>query len=335
MSERTRNIVSVAAILVMAVALLLLTSTRPATVDRVEQIGTRIKCPVCQGESIANSPSLMAEDMMDLVGERVAAGVPDQEIIDELLGSFTGAVLLDPPASGNTLVLWLAPLVALAVGVAVIVWWRRHPGPGTAAQDAPAGRSRARLVAGGAALVLVFAGIVVVAANSLQDRPAAAAGAADIDQQDLSEVSNETMEAVIAANADDPQVNGMRLALAERYFDAGDYRSAFPHYLVVAEDPQASEPEAITALVRLGWMAYDGNGEVATATRLIDEALAIDPESPVARYVRARVVWCGSGDTQAAVETFEGLLADPDLAAETRDQVETDLELARAGEDCQ
>jgi cytochrome c-type biogenesis protein CcmH len=334
MSERARNIASIAVIAVLAVALILLASSRPATVDRVEQIGTRIKCPVCQGESIANSPSQMAEDMMDLVSERVSAGVPDQQIVDELLGSYTGAILLDPPASGNTLVLWLAPLVALALGIAVILWWRRHPGLGPADERPPPGRSRTRLVVGGVVLVLAFAGIVVVAANSLQDRPASAAGAADIDQQDLSEVSNETMEAVIAANADDPQVNGMRLALAERYFDEGDYRSAFPHYLVVAEDTNSTGAEAITALVRLGWMAYDGNGEVDTATRLIDEALAIDPESPVALYVKARVVWCGAGETEQAVDTFEELLADPDLAADTRTQVEADLELAREGGEC-
>lgn len=333
MSDRTRNITSVAFITVMAVALILITSTRPATVDRVEQIGTRIKCPVCQGESIANSPSQMAEDMMDLVSERVSAGVPDEEIFDELLGSYTGAVLLDPPASGNTLVLWLAPLAVLVFGIAVILWWRRHPG--SEAEEPPSpGRSRTRLVIGGVVLVLAFAGIVVVAAKSLQDRPAAAAGAAAIDEQDLSDVSNETMEAVIAANAEDAQVNGMRLALAERYFDEGDYRSAFPHYLVVAEDPNATGAEAITALVRLGWMAYAGNGEVETATRLIDEALAIDPESSVARYVRARVVWCGTGDTEQAIETFDDLLADPGLAAETQAQIETDLEVARGGGEC-
>ena len=334
MSDRTRNIASVAFITVMAVALILITSTRPATVDRVEQIGTRIKCPVCQGESIANSPSQMAEDMMDLVSERVSAGVPDEEIVDELLGSYTGAVLLDPPASGNTLVLWLAPLAVLVLGMAVILWWRRHPGSGDADEPPSPGRSRTRLVIGGVVLVLAFAGIVVVAAKSLQDRPAAAAGAADIDEQDLSEVSNETMEAVIAANADDAQVNGMRLALAERYFDEGDYRSAFPHYLVVAEDPNATNAEAITALVRLGWMAYAGNGEVETATRLIDEALAIDPESSVARYVRARVLWCGTGDTEQAMETFDDLLADPGLAADTQAQIETDLEVARGGGEC-
>jgi cytochrome c-type biogenesis protein CcmH len=331
MSERARNIVTVAVIAMMGVALLLLTSTRPADLDRVEEIGSRIKCPVCQGESIANSPSPMAEDMMDLVSDRVAAGVSDQGIIDELLGSYSGAVLLDPPASGSTLVLWLAPLAALAAGVGVILWWQRHPGSDPAAVEPPPGRSRARLVTGGVVLLLAFAGIIAIAGNSLQERPAAAAGAADLEGQDLSQVSNETMEAVVAAN---PEVIGMRLALAERYFEVGDYRSAFPHYLAVAENPEATAGEAITALVRLGWMAFDGNGEVKTATNLVDQALAIDPQSTVALYVRARVRWCGAGETEEAIEIFEGLLTDPDLESDTKALIESDLESARDGRGC-
>ena len=45
---------------------------------------------------------------------------------------------------------------------------------------------------------------------------------------DPSRYSNETMEAVIAANADHPQINGMRLALAGRYFQAGTFRGLSP-----------------------------------------------------------------------------------------------------------
>jgi tetratricopeptide (TPR) repeat protein len=180
-------------------------------------------------------------------------------------------------------------------------------------------------------LLLAFAGIVAVAGNSLQERPAAAAGAADLEGQDLSEVSNETMEAVVAAN---PEILGMRLALAERYFEVGDYRSAFPHYLAVAEDPDATGGEAITALVRLSWMAFDGNGEVETATNLVDQALAIDPQSTVALYVRARVRWCGAGETEEAIEIFEGLLTDPGLDSDTEARIESDLESARDGGGC-
>ena len=275
----------------------------------------------------------MAEDMMDLVSERASAGVPDQEIVDELLGSYTGAVLLDPPASGATLVLWLAPLAVLGLGIAVILWWRRHPPSANAEEPATPGETGPDWWSVAWSWPWPSQGSSWSPPTHYRiGRPRPPGWQPSTSR--TCPMSNETMEAVIAANADDPQVNGMRLALAERYFDAGDYRSAFPHYLVVAEDPNASGDEAITALVRLGWMAYAGNGEVETATRLIDEALAIDPESSVARYVRARVVWCGTGETEQAIETFGDLLADPALATETRAQIESDLELARDGGEC-
>ena len=176
---------------------------------------------------------------------------------------------------------------------------------------------------------------MVVAAGSLQERSGAATGIADLGEQDLSEVSNETMEAVIAANADNPQVNGMRLALADRYYQALDYRSAFPHYLAVAESPDASADEAITALVRLGWMAYDGNGEVDTALTLIDSALDIDPASQAALYMKGTILWCGAGDNDAAAAIFTELLDDPDLDDSSRPQIESDLDQASTGEGCE
>jgi cytochrome c-type biogenesis protein CcmH/NrfG len=262
----------------------------------------------------------------------VAQGASDEQIVDEILASYSGAVLLDPPLSGLTLWLWLAPLVAIGVGVVIIVWWRRHPPPEPG--DSPAPRSRRRTLIGGLILVGGLVVIVVAAAAFLQEREGATAGVVDVAQEDLSNVSNETMEAVIAANLENPQINGMRLALAERYFDAGDYRSAFPHYLAVAESPEASNTEAASALTRLGWMAFEGNGEVATANRLLDEALAIEPGAPVALYLKGRVQWCGAGDTAAAVDLFEQVLDSPDLGADSRAEVEADLALALAGEPC-
>ncbi len=333
MSERLRNIVLIAIIATMAVLLVATVSTRPASEDRVGALGSQIKCPVCQGESIADSPSQMARDMMDLVAERVDRGFSDEAIIDELLASYSGAVLLDPPVSGATLALWLAPVVAIAIGATVIVWWRRHPGD-ESTLEAKGAPSRRRLLIGAIVLIGAFAGVVVVSANSLQEREGASAGVADLDDQDLSEVSNETLEAVIEANLDHPQINGMRLALAARYYDAGDYRSAFPHYLAVAEDVTATGSEAVTSLVRLGWMAYNGNGEVETANRLLDQALEIEPGSQIALYLKATVIWCGEGDSETATTILVTLLADPDLAEESRIQIEADLARASGNEAC-
>lgn len=331
MSERTRNVVVAVVMAAMAAAIVILVMTSPSEVDRVQAIGERIKCPVCQGESIANSPSSMARDMMSLVAERVAEGADDDEIVDELLASYSGAVLLDPPASGATLALWLAPIAALAIGAIVIVWWWRHP---KELADEAIPTSRARRLAPMLILVATLAVIVVVAGFFLQDRSGPASGVADLAGQDLEEVSNETMEAVIAANSDHPQVDGMHLALAERYYEVGDYGAAFPHYLAVAESGDATNSQAVTALLRLGWMAWDGNAEAETAIGLFDQALNIDASSSTALYLKGQVLWCGEGEVDAAVDLFEEVLTNPELSPEARASVESDLATARDGGPC-
>lgn len=333
MSERLRNILTVAVMLALAGVLVVLVATNPTSADRVESIGERIKCPVCQGESIANSPSQMAQDMMALVQERVEDGLSDEAIIDELLFSYSGAVLLDPPAGGSTLILWLAPVGALVVGAGVILWWRSHPGA-TPTDAGPPEHSRVRRLAPLLILGGAFAVIIVVAGFFLQERAGPASGVANLAGQDLDEVSNETMEAVVAANVDHPQVDGMRLALAERYYESGDFRSAFPHYLAVAESPDATDQQALTALIRLGWMAWEGNREVETAVGLLDQALAIDEDSDTARYLKAQVLWCGAGDTEQAGELLEEVLSDPELADDSRELIQSDLDAIRSGASC-
>lgn len=321
----------------LAIVVTVLVVTRPSDSDRVAALGERIRCPVCQGESIADSPSSLARDMMALVEDRVAESRSDEEILDELLSSYSDAVLLDPPASGATLVLWLAPLGALMVGVVVIVWWRRHPGDETPPPltDGAAPRSRRRIIVGGLVLTAAFAGIVVMAGFFLQDRGGPASGAADLSGQDLSEVSNQTMEAVIGANLDNPQISGMRLALAERYFDEGDYQSAFDHYMAVARSPTSTDAQAITALIRLGWMAWDGSRAADAALGMFDQALAIDPSSTTALYLKGQVLWCGKFDPDQAARLFDEILGQPSIDQESRDQVRADVAAIDRGETCQ
>ncbi|MFP3880949.1 MAG: cytochrome c-type biogenesis protein CcmH [Actinomycetota bacterium] len=333
MPERIRNIVTVGLMVVMAVTLVVLVANSPSEADRVEAIASRIKCPVCQGESIADSPSPMARDMMALVEERVTDGASNEAIVDELLFSYSGAVLLDPPASGSTLVLWLSPAIAIIVGAGVIVWWRRHPSRGDS-QDEPPPSSRVRRLAPLLVLAGAFAIIVVVAGFFIQERAGPASGVAGLAGQDLEDVSNATMEAVVAANADHPQVDGMRLALAERYYEEGNFQGAFPHYLEVAESANSTDSQAVTALIRLGWIAWQGNGEVTAAIDLFDEALAIDADSDTARYLKAQVLWCGADELEQAAGLLEDVLSDPGLADESREVIQSDLDAIRSGAGC-
>lgn len=102
---------------VVVVGLVAGPTTRP---DRVEAIGQSIRCPVCQAESIAASPSTTAREMMDVVREQVAAGRSDDEIRDYFVTRYGRWVLLDPGVDGQTVALWVLPLLVAAGGIVVV-----------------------------------------------------------------------------------------------------------------------------------------------------------------------------------------------------------------------
>ena len=152
---------------------------------------------------------------------------------------------------------------------------------------------------------------------------------ADGEEFDPSQYSNETMEAVISANADHPQINGMRLALAGRYFRTGDFAQAFAHYRGVLEHSPTAIEEA-EALSRLGWMAWAGSGEIQLAVDTLDRALLAVPGHPQALYFKAIVLWCGAGRSTDAVP----LLEEASQALPSEETVAAELAAARAGEEC-
>ena len=101
----------------------------PSDRDRVEALGARIRSPVCQGESIVDSPALYANDILAFVEEKADEGWSDEQILDYLEARFEG-IRLDPRFSGTTVLLWVLP-----AGVAVAGAWLaarrliRRPGP--------------------------------------------------------------------------------------------------------------------------------------------------------------------------------------------------------------
>ncbi len=201
------------------------------------------------------------------------------------------------------------------------------PAPPQASRDAPTGFwSRGRVIV---VALLGVAAIALVVSVGWFVEPRDQPGGED-DAFDPSLYSNETMEAVITANAEHPQINGMRLALARRYFQAGDFSGAFGHYREVLErEPTAGE--AAEALSRLGWMAWAGSGEVPLAIETLDRALAAVPDHPQALYFKAIVLWCGADQPGEAVSLLERVLESmPDETG-----VASELDAARSGERCQ
>jgi len=125
-SERLRNVAAVGVIVAsLAVVVAVLASSPPSDADRVYDLATRLKCPICDNESIASSPADLARELLVLIEERVAAGSTDDEIVDFFIATYGEDVLLDPPGSGRTALLWVLPVLAAGVGIALVISRRR------------------------------------------------------------------------------------------------------------------------------------------------------------------------------------------------------------------
>ncbi len=88
----------------------------PAKEASAKALMETLRCLVCQGQSIADSDADMAADMRALVRERIAAGEKPASIRDWLVARYGDYVTYDPPLSGVTWPLWLAPIVLLTAG---------------------------------------------------------------------------------------------------------------------------------------------------------------------------------------------------------------------------
>jgi cytochrome c-type biogenesis protein CcmH len=90
---------------------------------RVQHLGKQLRCTVCQGMSIADSPNQQARALLDKVREMVAAGKSDQEILDYFVARYDEWILLEPRKSGFALVVWLGPALAIIAGFLFIIWF--------------------------------------------------------------------------------------------------------------------------------------------------------------------------------------------------------------------
>jgi len=106
----------------------------PAAETRARNLSGELRCLVCQNESIDDSNAPLARDLRLLVRERITAGDTDVEIKSFLVQRYGEFVLLKPPLSARTLLLYGAPLAALAIG-AWLIWARARRPVSPAAAD--------------------------------------------------------------------------------------------------------------------------------------------------------------------------------------------------------
>lgn len=93
--------------------------------ERARALSREIRCPVCSGESIAESNASISRELRLVVREEISRGASDQEIKDYLVIRYGEAVLMQPPLNQRTWLLYASPLMFLLIGGgAIALWWR-------------------------------------------------------------------------------------------------------------------------------------------------------------------------------------------------------------------
>ncbi len=130
-------------LLVAGLCALLFSQTAFAQVDdtQARKIGDKLQCPVCEGTSVADSPSPVAAGMRESIREQLAQGKSQKEIIDFFVEVYGPGVLREPPKTGFYSAVWWVPgVVVLASAIAIFFLLRRQRGeraPQTAGTPVP------------------------------------------------------------------------------------------------------------------------------------------------------------------------------------------------------
>ncbi|MCY4175932.1 MAG: cytochrome c-type biogenesis protein CcmH [Acidimicrobiaceae bacterium] len=308
--------------------------------DRVRELSEDFACPVCAGQSIAESDVPVAREIRRQIAVWVDEGRSDSFIRDQLVAAYDADIDYNPSGSGITSLVWILPVLAGAAITAVLVVTLRSgrvpssrpissgaapealsdaaPGMSSEAsserlgpdeprhsQATQPGRRRLRNAAAWIVVVLVTAG----AAGLLVARFSGSRGA---DSSISGEVRATVRELVFEA---------------QRLLNEGDISAAIAAY----DEALEQQPSHVEALTYRGWLT-SRQGDSAAAAEFLDDAIAGDPGYPDARLFRA-IVALEQGDGSAAaaqLEAFDSL--DPPPFAEdllARSQVRERIAQAR------
>ena len=121
----------------------------PTLDDRVREVASGLRCPVCQNLSVADSPSRLAREMRAEIADRLRAGASPEQVRAFFVQRYGQWVLLAPTREGLNLLPGLVPIAGalFGLGLWVIVIRRRAPREATAPSTEERDRIEAELAA--------------------------------------------------------------------------------------------------------------------------------------------------------------------------------------------
>ena len=245
--------------------------------DRVHALAEDFACPVCAGQSVAESDVPVAREIRRQIAVWVDAGRSDAFIRDQLVAAYDVDIDYNPSGSGITSLVWILPLFAgggIAAVVVVMLRSDRRPGQAGAEPSMATRRRRWR----NAVVWTVAVAVVAGAAGLLVAR---SSGSRGTDGSVTGEIRVTTRELIFEAQS--------RLA-------DGDMVGAIDAY----DEALELQPSNVEALTYRGWLT-SRRGDPAAAVEYLDDAIAVDPAYPDARLFRA-IVALEEGDGAGAAQ---------------------------------
>lgn len=86
----------------------------------VYEISNELMCPVCQGQTVAESNSKLAVSMREVIKNKVSHGESKENILKYFVKQYGDNILAKPPLKGVNLLLWIVPPFILFL--TIILW---------------------------------------------------------------------------------------------------------------------------------------------------------------------------------------------------------------------
>jgi cytochrome c-type biogenesis protein CcmH len=104
-------------------------SSHPTLDQQATHIAGEVRCPVCEGQSVAQSQVPASVQIRQQIHQELSSGESSGQILAGLVAAYGPGILEKPPASGVSLVVWVVPVIATvaALGGLALAFNRWRP----------------------------------------------------------------------------------------------------------------------------------------------------------------------------------------------------------------
>ena len=87
---------------------------------RTTAVASQLRCPVCQGLSIQDSPSELSQSMRAVVRDQLKAGKSPDEVKTYFISKYGEWILLEPKPRGFNILVYALPIALVTAGLGVV-----------------------------------------------------------------------------------------------------------------------------------------------------------------------------------------------------------------------